>query len=54
VGLEVACVIICGIIAQKGSFLSIEEKKRIHHSPKEKGQTNTRSTIGEGNAEKRR
>jgi hypothetical protein len=44
-----------GIRAQKGSFLSIEEKKRrIHHATKEKGQKNTQSTRGEGNVEKKR
>jgi hypothetical protein len=43
-----------GIRAQKGSFLSVEEKRRIHHVAKEKGQANTRSTRGEGNVEKKR
>jgi hypothetical protein len=43
-----------GIRAQKGSFLSIAEKRRIHHAVEKKGQTNSRSTRGEGNAEKKR
>ena len=43
-----------GIRAQKGSFLSVVEKKRIHHAAKEKGQENDESTRGEGNAEKKR
>jgi hypothetical protein len=34
-------------------LLSVAERKRIHHAAKEKGQENTRSTIGEGNAEKK-
>jgi hypothetical protein len=43
-----------GIRAQKGYFLSVAERKRIHHAAKEKGQENTRFTIGEGNVEKKR
>jgi hypothetical protein len=43
-----------GIRAQKGSLLSVVEKKRIHHATEKNGQENTRSTRGEGNAEKRR
>jgi hypothetical protein len=52
-GLRRGCVRF-GIRAQKGSFLSVVEKKRIHHATEKKGQANTRSTRGEGNAEKRR
>jgi hypothetical protein len=43
-----------GIRAQKGSLLSVVEKKRIHHAMEKNGQENIRSTRGEGNAEKRR
>jgi hypothetical protein len=53
-GLKVAGVkIIFGIREHKGSLLSVVEKKRIHHAAKEKGQENTRSTRGEGNAKKK-
>jgi hypothetical protein len=43
-----------GIKAQKGSLIFVVEKRRIHHATKEKGQENTRSTKGEGNAERKR
>jgi hypothetical protein len=43
-----------GIRAQKGSLLSVAEKRGIHHAAKEKGHENTRSTRGEGNAVKKR
>jgi hypothetical protein len=53
-GLRGLCASSFGIRAQKGSFLSVVEKKRIHHGAKEKGQKNTRSTRGKGNAKKKR
>jgi single-stranded DNA-binding protein len=43
-----------GTRTQKGSLLSVEGKMRIHHVSEKKGQTNTQSTRGKGNAEKKR
>jgi hypothetical protein len=48
-----ACVIILVSEHRKVSLLSVAGKRRIHHAAKKKGQANTRSTRGKGNAKKK-